>query len=140
MNAKYLIQGSRIFYLNNDIPFASGVLDMEELKESEWSYALGPFLAKGTNEFTIVYRNIKSKDFKQIIYQLPDSLTTKLIGDYENKVDMSTFLNDGDILLKVDYRFMRFGNDGQFKDEIEFSDVAKENTVRSKIKNQIRKA
>jgi len=33
MNSKYLIQGSKIFYLNNDIPFASGVLDMEDLKE-----------------------------------------------------------------------------------------------------------
>jgi hypothetical protein len=57
---------------------------------------------------------------------LPDSVTTNLIGDYENKVTMSTFLDDGDILLQVGYRFMLFENNGEFKDEIEFSDVAEE--------------
>lgn len=39
---------------------------------------------------------------------MPDSVTTNLIGDYENRVDMSTFLEDGDILLKVGYRYMLF--------------------------------
>lgn len=39
---------------------------------------------------------------------------------------MSTFLDDGDILLQVGYRFMLFENNGEFKDEIEFSDVAEE--------------
>ena len=39
---------------------------------------------------------------------------------------MSTFLDDGDILLKVGYRYMLFHNDGEFVDEIEFSDVSEE--------------
>jgi hypothetical protein len=33
IDKRYLIQGSKIFYLNNDIPYASGVLDMEDLKD-----------------------------------------------------------------------------------------------------------
>jgi hypothetical protein len=40
---------------------------------------------------------------------------------------MTTFLDDGNILLKVGYRFMLFENNGEFKDEIDFSDIAKEN-------------
>ena len=36
---------------------------------------------------------------------------------------MTTFLEGGNILLKCGYRFMLFENDGEFKDEIDFSDV-----------------
>jgi hypothetical protein len=40
---------------------------------------------------------------------------------------MTTFLDDGNILLKVGYRYMIFKNNGEFRDEIDFSDVAEEN-------------
>ena len=37
MNSKYLVQGSKIFYLNGDTPYASGVLDMEDLIiDNQW--------------------------------------------------------------------------------------------------------
>jgi len=36
---------------------------------------------------------------------------------------MSTFLEDGKILLKVGYRYMLFHNNGDFIDEIDFSDI-----------------
>jgi hypothetical protein len=61
MSDKYIIQGSKIFYLNNDIPFASGVLDMEDLKENKWNYVQGPYKSKGCNEFTVVYKNANQK-------------------------------------------------------------------------------
>jgi hypothetical protein len=38
IDKRYLIQGSQIFYLNNDVPYASGVLDMEDLKENLWNF------------------------------------------------------------------------------------------------------
>ena len=60
-----------------------------------------------------------------MIYQLPDSTQTNLIGDYQQKVDMSTFLDNGKILLKVGNRFLLFENDGEFVDEVEFDDISK---------------
>lgn len=39
---------------------------------------------------------------------------------------MTTFLDDGNILLKCGYRFMLFENTGEFKDQIEFSDIVAE--------------
>jgi len=38
MSDKYIIQGSKIFYLNKETPFDSGILDMEDLKEDLWDY------------------------------------------------------------------------------------------------------
>ena len=45
-----------------------------------------------------------------------------LINDYLNWVDMSTFLEDGKILVKNRRRFMVFTNNGNFIDEVEFND------------------
>jgi hypothetical protein len=39
-----------------------------------------------------------------------------------NWVDMSTFLNDGKILIKIRRRFMVFNINGEFIDEVEFDD------------------
>jgi hypothetical protein len=45
-----------------------------------------------------------------------------LINDYLNWVDMSTFLEDGKILVKNRRRFMVFTSNGNFIDEVEFND------------------
>jgi hypothetical protein len=42
---------------------------------------------------------------------------------------MTTFLDSGNILLKCGYRFMLFDSTGEFKDEIDFSDVVAEEEV-----------
>jgi long-subunit acyl-CoA synthetase (AMP-forming) len=56
------------------------------------------------------------------IQQRPDSTDMTLINDYLNWVDMSTFLEDGKILVKNRRRFMVFTNNGNFIDEVEFND------------------
>lgn len=44
-----------------------------------------------------------------------------LINDIQNKVDLATFLEDGDILLKINNRFLLFkATNGQFVADIEF--------------------
>jgi|TARA_B110001450_G_C17231219_1_gene323588 hypothetical protein len=53
---------------------------MEDLKtdpskpEEQWEFVTGPFKTGGNNEFVVIYKNSKSKKFKQRIYALPDSM------------------------------------------------------------------
>jgi len=49
-----------------------------------------------------------------------------LINDIDQKVDMSTFLEDGKILVKIGQRFLLFDENGAFVDEIEFEDLREE--------------
>lgn len=56
-------------------------------------------------------------------YQKPDSSKYPLLNDLQETVDLSTFLSDGRILLKSGYRFYIFDKDGNFIDEIDFTDV-----------------
>ena len=46
-----------------------------------------------------------------------------LINDFLNKVDMSTYIEGGDILVKVYMRFMAFTQKCEFIDEVEFKDM-----------------
>ena len=46
-----------------------------------------------------------------------------LINDFQEKVDMSTYLESGDILVKVFKRFMAFTANGCFIDEVEFNEM-----------------
>lgn len=39
---------------------------------------------------------------------MPDSKTNVLLNDHDDKVDMTTFLSDGNILLRIAQRFMLF--------------------------------
>jgi len=65
-----------------------------------------------------------------------------LINDFGNFVDMSTFLEDGNILIRSRRRFMVFTSEGFFKDEVDFNnDGAGENhdglTIQ-KLREQLR--
>jgi hypothetical protein len=55
-----------------------------------------------------------------IIYEKPDSAQKTLINDFMRLVDISSFLDDGKIFVKVLRRFMVFTKDGAFIDEIDF--------------------
>jgi len=39
---------------------------------------------------------------------MPDNKTNVLINDIDKKVDLSTFLQDGKILVKIAHRFLLF--------------------------------
>ena len=68
----------------------------------------------------IVYNNKNTNNFYQVIYSLPDSTQTTLISDFDRKTDFSTFLDDGQVLLKIGFRFLIFNEIGQFIDEVDF--------------------
>tara|TARA_B110000285_G_C15032107_1_gene567330 strand:+ start:768 stop:944 length:177 start_codon:yes stop_codon:yes gene_type:complete len=53
----------------------------------------------------------------------PDSTSRVIINDYLNFVDMSTFLEDGKILIKIRRRYMVFTCNGAFIDEAQFDDA-----------------
>lgn len=128
MNDKYAIQGSKIFYLYDvgDEPFPEGIFEAEELIEEDRSkpklnFSTGPISIKASNRFFNVYQ--QSKFISQIkIFQRPDTTRNTLINDFLNWVDMSSFLEDGKILMKIRRRFMVFTADGAFIDEVEFND------------------
>jgi len=54
------------------------------------------------------------------VYQMPDSMNVTLIHDVEDAVELVTWLNEGNILLKIGNRFLLFNDCGNFIDEIEF--------------------
>ena len=86
----------------------------------------GPYKFQGSNRFYNVYRQNKYQKFARIFY-LPDSTEKTLINDFQNYVDMSTFLENGNILLKIKERYMVFTQRGKFIDEVEFDDPVNEN-------------
>lgn len=49
------------------------------------------------------------------------------MSDFDQKVDFSTFLDDGQVLLKIGSRFLIFNETGEFIDEIDFKDITQEN-------------
>jgi len=54
------------------------------------------------------------------MHQVPDSKVSSLLVDFENKVEASTFLSDGKVLVKLANRFMVFTPEGQFIDHVAF--------------------
>jgi hypothetical protein len=130
---KYLVQRQKIFYLFDDQPLEQGILDMEDLSEvkdfdnkAKKEYVLGPFSYKGSNEFVTVFRYGESQVYKGRIFQTPDSQVTSLCCDMQKKVDLTTFLNSGEILMKINCRYMVFDKFGEFIDEVEFEELKKE--------------
>ena len=53
-------------------------------------------------------------------YTLPDAQKVTLITDFQNQTDLSTFVNNGNILIKCKNRFMIFGDNGVFRCEVQF--------------------
>jgi len=53
---------------------------------------------------------------------LPDSTTHTIMVDNMNQIDMSTFLSNGDILIRCSYRYLIFDRDGFFKSQVLFGD------------------
>jgi len=64
--------------------------------------------------------------YKSRIYLRPDAKSTTLVADSQNVVEMTTFLENGEILLKIKNRFLLFTSTGDFTDEIEFKDLKDE--------------
>ena len=60
---------------------------------------------------------------------MPDSKTNVLISDINGKVDMSTFLHNGNILIKIAHRYLLFDSDGGFIDQIEFKSLREERVL-----------
>jgi hypothetical protein len=56
----------------------------------------------------------------------PDSAHKVILNDHSDWLDMSSFLDDGKILVKIRRRFMVFSRDGAFIDEVTFSDFENE--------------
>lgn len=143
---KYLIWGSKIFYLFSDMPLQAGILDMEELadlnddennnNEDKKSFVQGPYQMKGSNDVSVIFQYGQKYIFKGRSFQKPDSLVSSLVADFEGNVDMTTFLDTGDVFLKVKSRYFIFDNIGEFIDEIEFQDLKEQEEAELKEKQE----
>ena len=143
INEKYLIQNATIFYLYNETPLENGILDSEDLRSlkddnndvEEKQYAIGPKKIAGSDEFINVYKYGSNMIYKLRIYQLPHSQEVTLISDFHRKVELTTFLDSGNVLMKVANRYFIFDSFGGFMDEIEFTDIIKEQEKMEKLEN-----
>ena len=55
------------------------------------------------------------------MFQRPNKVQKSLVNDFQNYVDMSTFLENGGILVNCRRRYMVFAGDGNFVDEVYFN-------------------
>ena len=82
-----------------------------------------PLEFKGSSMFIDIYYYCRTKS--QIrVFNKPDVCQKTLINDRMNKVEMSTFLQDGEILLKIGSRFLHFNSEkGDFIGKMKFNDA-----------------
>ena len=128
MNEKYAIQGSKIFYLCDIAgdPFPEGIFEADDFIEddkskSAYDFTKGAIMLNGSHRMFNVYQ-IDKFTSRIKLFQKPDSTEKLLINDFLNWADMSTFLENGNILVKVRNRFMIFTENGAFIDEVEIND------------------
>lgn len=140
MGEEYLILESKIFYLQRDKQIVNGIMDMEKLNQTDKvqddtnkgeqiiseQFQLGPFAVDGNNEFAVIFKESKSFRVRARFYQEPNSYQISLLADYENKCKFSTFLNSGEILVKIMDRYMMFEPEGKFIYQVTFGDIDKE--------------
>jgi hypothetical protein len=82
------------------------------------------------NEFMIIYCINDSKEFKIKIYKKPEVKKQMIIRDFNKQLEFSTFLDDEQILLKTDKKFMVFSNDAEFINTIRFYNQDKQTLIK----------
>ena len=100
---------------------AENLINQQNLRESV-TQIKGPIQFQGSNRFYNGYKKNRFESFVRI-FSLPNKTQKTLINDFQNKVDASSFLGNGNILLKISNRFMIFSSDGNFITEATFSAV-----------------
>jgi hypothetical protein len=87
----------------------------------------------GCEQFIVVYQYGQDHVYNMRLYQLPDSTSISLINDHDNKINFTSFMDDGKILMNVGHRFSLFDRDGIFMDEIEFQTKDQPEAINSSI-------
>lgn len=96
-------------------------------------YVQGPYPVFGSNDVNVVFKYGPKHVYRTRSIQTPNSLVTTLVADFDQKVEFTTFLATGNILLKTANRYMIFDPTGEFIDEVEFSDIRKEQMDQFKL-------
>jgi hypothetical protein len=108
-------------------PFPDGIMESENLiadgnPSCRCDLVKGPIVIVGSNRYFNIFR--KRKFIANMhIFRLPDSQKQLLINDFQNLVDFSTFLNSGDILVKLASRFLVFSILGEYIDEVTYTGI-----------------
>ena len=131
IDEEFMIVKDKIIYLQprkQDV--IEGILESQDLQaetRSDYPYLLtkGPFINKGQKSFIEMFLYSDSNDidyflYKQRVYRNPNSTKKKLINDFNNKCELSTFLENGNILTRFGHRYFTFNDTGEPLDEIEF--------------------
>ena len=78
-------------------------------------------LFTGSSKFIDIYQFCRTKSYLRL-FNLPDIVEKTLVNDRMNKVEMSTFLDDGEILIKTGSRYLHFSSEnGSFISEVKFN-------------------
>lgn len=84
-------------------------------------YIHGPIRMAASPRFYNVYQRDKFVSHIRIL-QKPDTAHDVVLNDPFGWLDLSSYLDDGRILIKVRRRFMVFSRNGAFLSEVSFSD------------------
>ena len=87
----------------------------------------------GCEQFIMIYQYGQDHVYKMRLYQIPDSTSISLINNHDNKINFTSFMEDGNILMNVGHRFSMFDRDGIFMDEIEFETKDQPRAINSSI-------
>jgi hypothetical protein len=118
----FIIQESRIFYLGDGQPLDDGICDTEDLLTANSKtqdivkYVMGPFMSMGGNRFKLCIYDVEKHIYQHMNFRLPDSKFEQMLNCRYKDVNLSTYLNNGQILLQIEHRFMIFAQDGVFLD------------------------
>ena len=114
MTSQYAAQANKLFYFFDvtEEPFPEGIMESEDIVvevrgKPKSKYLKGPIAIGGSKRFFNVYQ-VKKFTSHITICQRPDATSKTMINDFQNTVDMSTFLTNGKIMIKILNRFMVF--------------------------------
>jgi hypothetical protein len=124
----FVVQDQKIFYCISTINYPDGIMDMEKLEKKTTlrvneKYKLGPFQVDGNDEFLIMIIDYNTFKVTSRIFLQPDSYKISLLADYQNKCEFTTFIKNGEIMLKILDRFMIFDQNGDFIYHVTFKDI-----------------
>jgi hypothetical protein len=132
---RYAICKAKIFYFYDvkEGPKADGLMDSEDLIDSRslrkidpsvhYELVMGPILIAGSSRFFCIFKITNGKDLTKYIYWVMhrlESAQKTLVNDTGGNVKFSTFLDNGNILLQCQHRFLVFTCKGSFIEEAEF--------------------
>ena len=124
LSDQFAIVQHKVYFLH-DLgrgPLRDGLLDAETLADEsslnmKYEFSRGPFLINGSSQFLIEFKFLVEGQLPQNVskvYHILDQSTKILVNDFNNEVNFSSYLQNGNIIVKSSQRFLIFNSKGDF--------------------------